>query len=119
MTLWFYMISIPKPEVVRRVRTESRADTPTQSSVKGTTSPQTMDVDAIIPAESRLLTSQVKDSRPSPMDVSPIRPIRNIPSPHPITRVSSPRPDALPAAATRKSLQPQGKESPHPITPVQ
>ncbi|TFY81790.1 hypothetical protein EWM64_g2223 [Hericium alpestre] len=96
--------SIPRPEVVRRVRTDARSATPTQPAANGKApemKPQPMDVD----------TAPAADSR-QPKDISALRP-----SPRPTGIAPIPRPET-PGGPARKPPAPPAKDTSRPHTPV-
>ncbi|THH13890.1 hypothetical protein EW146_g6381 [Bondarzewia mesenterica] len=113
------MDSVPRPEVVKRVRTEPRAGTPTQPAANGRTpetKTQPMDVDASKDETKNAMQPSTSSKDGSLMPTRPSRtPAGNVSSPRP--GAPSPRPDAPTPISTptpRKPLPLQNKESPHP-----
>ncbi|KAI0312477.1 transcription factor/nuclear export subunit protein 2-domain-containing protein [Amylostereum chailletii] len=90
------MDSIPRPELVRRVRPEQRSDTPTQAGTNGkapASRSQPTEVDPK-PSASKPLPREISDSRPQLKDVAPpSRPARDVPPIRPPTSSSISRPE--------------------------
>lgn len=112
-------ISIPRPEVVKRIRTEPRAGTPTQPSANGKSPDikvQPMDIDTAH-VESNDKAQTPANSQDS--SAVPTRPYRNTASKvsSPLPNAPSPRPDAPVSSATPQKPPPT-KEPHHAVTPM-